>query len=133
MPDDLSLILQFVERAQRARGEQTDQSWHAVAELWDEEVEIRVADGRTGGATWRTTAKGRDKALGRLSRPEVNSARLRTTTVRSFESQEGGTVVVEQVSEITSDDGTVTQVPVCHIFEVAEGRILRQSIYRNEA
>ena len=40
--------------------------------------------------------------------------------------------MVEQISELTGEDGVTTAVPVCHVFEVDDSRIQRQSIYRNE-
>ena len=79
------------------------------------------------------TARGRAAALERLCRSEVDATRLATRTVRSFSSDDGTSVVVEQISELTGDDGNTTSVPVCHVFEVEDGCIRRQSIYRNEA
>ena len=128
----VDLVLSYVEAAQCAREQQTAEAWDEVSAFWDPEVEIRVAD-RRGGELWRITASGSDSARERLSRPQVASGRLQTRTVRAFESDDGAVVVVEQISDITSDDGTTTSVPVCHIFDVAGGRIVRHSVYRNEA
>ena len=96
-------------------------------------LDCDVADSRTGGQLWRVTAHGRAAARERLSRPGVQASRLQTETVRVSSSEDDAVVVVEQISEVTRDDGVVIGVPVCHVFEVADGLILRQSVYRNEA
>jgi ketosteroid isomerase-like protein len=129
----VELVLRHVELAQKARREQTVEAWDAVQETWDPKVEIRIAGSRSGGALWRAAARGRDAARERLSRPEVNASRLTTRTVRAFQSADGALVVVEQVSEVTDPDGTIRSLPVCHVFEVRDGLITRQSVYRNEA
>jgi ketosteroid isomerase-like protein len=132
MSDALDLVTRFVELTQHARATQTSAAWEAVAALWADDVEIRVAD-RRGGEVWRVTARGRAEAVERLSRPQVAASRLRTTTTRAFASAEGDLVVVEQLSEHPGEDGVVDAVPVCHVFEVSGNHIQRQSVYRNEA
>jgi ketosteroid isomerase-like protein len=132
VPGALETVERFVALAQQARAVGTDEAWDAAAALWADDVEIRVADKR-GGQVWRVTARGRVQARERLSRPQVRASRLKTTTARSFCSQDGRLVVVEQISELTDEDGATAAVPVCHVFEVADGLIKRQSVYRNEA
>jgi ketosteroid isomerase-like protein len=124
-------VLGYIEAAQRARREQTGEAWDATGAFWDEDIEIRVADGR-GGQTWRTTAQGRSDARALLSRAAVDESRLSTRTVRAIRSTEGDVVVVEQISELRGEDGSVTAVPVCHVFDVVDGRIRRVTVYRNE-
>jgi ketosteroid isomerase-like protein len=129
----LEVVTKAVQLAQQAREDGSDAAWKALALHWAEDVEIRVADSRAGGKVWRVTAQGRQAALERLSRRQVSASRLRTTTVRAWASADESIVVVEQLSETADDDGHVVAVPVCHIFEVSEGLIRRQSVYRNEA
>jgi ketosteroid isomerase-like protein len=129
----LAVVLRYVELSQQARKLGTQDRWDRVAALWHENVEIRVADGRTGGRQWRVTARGRSEAVGRLSRSEVAAPHLETKTVRAFASEDEGLVVVEQLSYLASEEARAVGVPVCHVFEVEDGQILRQSVYRNES
>jgi ketosteroid isomerase-like protein len=132
MSRSLDLVMKAVELAQRARASGSEADWDDLASCWADAVEVRVADGRAGGQVWRVTARGRQEARDRLSRPQVAAPKLRTSSVRAFASVDDAIVVVEQISTVTDADGAVVGVPVCHVFEVEDGLIRRQSVYRNE-
>jgi ketosteroid isomerase-like protein len=126
----VDLVLRYIELTQRARRDQSDEAWQAVGSLLAEDVETRLAGGRAGN-TWQSY-RGRAARLERLRRAEVDAARLETQTVRAFGSEDG-LVAVEQISTVRGEDGSMVSLPVCFIFEVADDRIIRISVYRNMA
>jgi ketosteroid isomerase-like protein len=114
----------YLDAVQRAR-RGDDAAWADVRSLVAEDAEIRAA-GYGGADLWRGPID-RDAWLARLrDRPwDV----LRTETTRVFGDDRAA--VAEQVSTVV-DEGRETRLPVCFVFDVANQRIRRISVYRND-
>ncbi len=128
MPDDVALVLAWIEASQRARSSQQRQDYEALRQFLADDVEVKLASAWTD-SPWRIAHTSADQMVERLGAAINQGSVLRTENTNVV--QAGKDVLVEQLSTITRD-GTDYVSTVCHIFTIEDGRIKQLRTYRND-
>ena len=128
MPDDVALVLAWIEASQRARNSQRPQDYEALRHFLADDVQVKLASAWTD-SPWRIAFTSADQMVERLGAPINQGSVLRTENTNVV--QAGKDVLAEQLSTITRDGHDYVST-VCHIFTVEDGRIKRLRTYRND-
>ena len=128
MPDDVALVLAWIEASQRARNSQRPQDYEALRAFLADDVQVKLASAWTD-SPWRIAYTSADQMVDRLGAAINHGSVLRTENTNVV--QAGKDVLVEQLSTITRDGNDYVST-VCHIFTVEDGRIKRLRTYRND-
>ena len=125
----IDLVLAYIAASQRARATQDPRDFELLRTYLAEDLIIKQASPWTDDA-WRVVHNGADSLIGRLQAPSNAGSALHTETVNAVTA--GEDVLVEQVSTITTDSQRHVS-SVCFLFTVADGKITRGRLYRNDA
>ena len=126
--DPRQLVLDYIERVQRARADGGSADWDAVRQLLAADVVFKMASPWTD-EPWRVVLTGADAVIDRLQAPIDTATSL--TTVDVNVQRAGDDVMVEQLSTLTDQGGKHVSM-VCHIFSVADGVVTGVRAYRND-